>query len=295
MALPVSLGNYTLWDSTDILNRFKDGDKPTVENWEAMRPYLFPMLTQTDAQARYTVIKNAYDQYIKQGNVLDNDFFSSLFEAMISFNNYPFAACYIDTHSPYYLIDSEQTFVNAFGNGKTPDGTIFAGYWQALLSPTVFANTFATGFDLVNVNDTDWVKNRVIGGSIKIATASNVRAHQYANTVYSASGNLQSLSPFTLRFGKYCMCGSPYVNANVTLVLLCSGKATDVGETTLTQTSIIGITDDELFMPIVKQTSSSQFTLQFDKANATLPFILSAYSSAAVSAGIAEAYIMATD
>ena len=43
MALPSSLGDYTKWDSTDILNRFKDGCKPTVEDWEAIRPYLFPM------------------------------------------------------------------------------------------------------------------------------------------------------------------------------------------------------------------------------------------------------------
>ena len=79
MALPSSLGSYTTWNSTDILNRFADGRKPTVADWEAIRPYLFPMQVSQYANKSYTQFKELYDRYITQGTVLDADFFKNIF------------------------------------------------------------------------------------------------------------------------------------------------------------------------------------------------------------------------
>lgn len=291
MALPTQLGNYATWDSTDILNRFVDGAKPTVADWEALRQYMYPMLTQTEAQQHYAGLKTILDTYLIQGKVLDTNFFARLFEAEIPFNNYAFAAKYIDTHSPFYA-NNDQCFSIAFANGAKPNGTMFAGYLQALLSPTAFAANNMCGFVLSDAYNSSWMSDYVIRGSITMKTTSNIRAHSIADTVYSANASQVSGTPFTIGFGKACMCTSPYATVNAIVTLICRGKITDVGENVLMQTSLVGIFDNDLSIPTLRQTNTTQFTLTFTTSNAKPIFISNAYSSAAVSEGMARAYLV---
>ena len=99
------------------------------------------------ANESYKQFKKLYDQYITQGTVLDTDFFTSLFNVFIRDNNYPFWSNYINRSSPYYK-NSDLCLTNAFANGAKPNGTIFAEYLQALLSPVAFTDNYKTGFVL---------------------------------------------------------------------------------------------------------------------------------------------------
>lgn len=293
MALPNSLGNYTTWDSTDILNRFADGCKPTVADWEAIRPYLFPMKNQTDADAAYAQFKTYYDRYIKQGTVLDADFFLSIFETFIQENNYPFYAKYIDANSPYYA-NSDLCITTAFANGAKPTGTIFAGYLQALLSPTAFTNNNKCGFALQNINNSSWVQDIVIQGILTMSTTPIVRAHSIANIVYNVIGTPISGEPFTLMFPKHCMCTSHITTVDATLTLICRGQISDIRENSLRQTEIVGLFDNDMRMPTLRTVNSSQFEMEFTIANSHPLFISTAYQPTSIAEGIATVYLITT-
>ena len=292
MALPSSLGNYTTWDSTDILNRFADGCKPTVADWEAIRPYLFPMLIQTEAQSLYgNEFKAVYNDSIIQNNVLDHEFFLLLFD-LIQFNNFPFHARYINTNSPYFDATSELNIYNAFADGTKPNGTIFAGYLQALLSPTAVVQNNACGFAIQDTYGSSWMSDYVIQAIIEMSTTPNVRAHSIANIVYNAIGRQASGSPFTIMMPKTCLCTNPLTHVNVNLTLLCNGRITDVGQNILSQTEIHGLVSTELCIPTITQQNASEFTMTFSATNVQPLFIESAFSVDAISEGIATVHLI---
>lgn len=292
MALPSSLGTYITWDSTDILNRFADGCRPTVEDWESIRQYLFPMLTQTEAQSLYgNEFKAVYNNSIIQNNVLDHEFFLLLFD-LIQFNNFPFHARYINANSPYFDATSELNIYNAFADGAKPNGTIFAGYLQALLSPTAFVQNNACGFAIQDTYGSSWMSDYVIQASIEMSTTPNVRAHSIANTVYNAIGRQVSGRPFTIMMPKTCLCTNPLTYVNINLTLICNGRITDVGQDILNQTEIHGLVNTELRIPKITQQNASQFTMTFTATNVQPLFIESAFSVDAISEGIATVHIV---
>ena len=286
MALPSSLGDYTKWDSTDILNRFKDGCKPTVEDWEAISPYLFPMQFSSYADNSYTQFKELYDRYITQGTVLDADFFLSLFNIFIRDNNYPFWSNYVNSHSPYYK-NSEFCLTTAFANGAKPTQTIFAGYLQALLSPIAFTDNYKTGFALQDTYNSSWMEDTIIQGEITVSTATNVRAHNDINIVYNITGRPSSNRPFTLIFPKQCICAAPNTNLNATLRLICRGRITDVGQNVLAQTEIALLFNKKMSIPTLQQINSSTFSMTFTVDNVQPIFIINAYTSNAFAEGMA--------
>jgi len=290
MALPSSLGYYTTWNSTDILNRFADGCKPTVEDWEAIRPYLFPMQVSYYANKSYTQFKELYDRYITQGTILDTDFFTSLFN-LIANNNYPFWSNYINRHSLYYK-NSDLCLDTAFANGAKPNGTIFANYLQALLNPIAFIDNCKTGFVLRDSYNSSWMKNTIIQGEITVVTANDVRAHRDINTVYNIFGKPAGDSPFTLLFPKQCICAAIQTNLNVKFILDCRGKITDVGEDILMQTEIDGLFSKKLTNPTLRQVNSTHFTMNFTVVDVQPIFIVNAYSSDASSEGLAVAHLI---
>lgn len=292
MALPSSLGTYITWDSTDILNRFADGCRPTVADWESIRQYLFPMLTQTEAQSLYgNEFTSVYNNSIIQNNVLDHEFFLLLFD-FIQFNNFQFHSKYINTSSPYFDATSESHIYNAFADGAKPNGTIFAGYLQALLSPTAFVQNNACGFAIQDTHGSSWMSDHVIQASIEMSTTPNVRAHSIANTVYNAIGRQVSGSPFTIMMPKTCLCTSPFTTVNVNLTLICNGRITDVGQNILSQTEIHGLVNTVLRIPTITQQNASQFTMSFNDANVRPLFIESAFSADSISEGIAIVHLI---
>ena len=291
MALPSSLGDYTKWDSTDILNRFKDGCKPTVEDWEAIRPYLFPMQNLITANESYKQFKNLYDRYITQGTVLDTDFFTSLFNVFIRDNNYPFWSNYINASSPYYK-NSDLCLTNAFANGAKPNGTIFAEYLQALLSPVAFAENYKTGFVLRNLYNINWMNDLIIQCDIFIVAADTIRTHDYAFVFYNTYSKPADNSSFMLEFRRQCVCAAIETNLNVKLRLLCRGNILDVGENTLLQTQIDGLFNKKLTNPTLEQTNSSTFEIYFEANNVRPKFISNAYSSSSYSEGMAIANLI---
>lgn len=290
MALPTQLGNYVSWSSPDILNRFKDGSKPTVADWEALRQYMYPMLTQTEAQQHYAGLKTILDTYLIQGKVLDTNFFARLFEAEISFNNYPFAAKYIDTHSPFYA-NNDQCFSVAFANGAKPNGTMFAGYLQALLSPWAFASNLQTGFHLIDSYGSSWIPQHVTEAAIRITVSADVRGYR-ENTIYEQVGQVSSTMPYTISFPRTCTLTSPYTTVDATLTLICSGRITEVGESVLGQTSVIGLFKDEMNIPQLTQVNDRQFVLTFSLSDTTPIFISTAYTTDAQSEGVATVHIL---
>lgn len=291
MALPSSLGDYTKWDSTDILNRFKDGCKPTVEDWEAIRPYLFPMQFSPYVNNSYTQFKELYDRYITQGTVLDADFFKSLFNDFIRDNNYPFWSYYINASSPYYK-NSDFCLDTAFANGAKPTQTIFAGYLQALLSPIAFTDNYKTGFALQDTNNSSWMQDTIIQGEITISTANNVRAYNDIDVVYRIVGRPINNSPFTLMFPRQCICTAINTNLNAILHLICHGKITDVGENILMQTEITGLFSKKMSIPTLQQVNSNQFSMTFTVANVQPIFIVNAYTLGSFSEGISIAQLI---
>lgn len=290
MALPSSLGTYITWDSTDILNSFTDGCKPTVEDWEALRQYMYPMLTQTKAQQHYAELKTVLDTYLIRGKVLDTNFFARLFEAEISFNNYPFAAKYIDTHSPFYA-NNNQCFSVAFANGAKPNGIMLAGYLQALLSPLAFASTLQTGFHLIDSYGSSWIPQHVTEAAIRITVSADVRGYR-ENTIYEQVGQVSSTRPYTISFPRTCTLTSPYTIVDATLTLICSGRITEVGESVLGQTSVIGLFKDEMNIPQLIQVNNRQFVLEFNLSDTTPIFINTAYTTDAQSEGMATVHIL---
>lgn len=282
MALPSSLGSYTKWDSTDILNRFADGCKPTVKDWEAIRPYLFPMQQMMDADRSYTKFKNLYNRYITQGNVLDTDFFTSLFGNFIRDNNYPFWSNYINKSSLYYK-NSDLCLTNAFANGAKPNGTIFAEYLQALLSPVAFTDNYKSGFVLRNLYNINWMNDLIIQGDISILAAETVRAYNNINILYNMYGKPANNNAFILEFRRQCICAAVKTVLNVKFRLLCRGRITDVGENTLLQTQIDGLFNEKLTNPTLQQTNSSTFSINFEVNSVQPVFIVNAYLSSAYS------------
>ena len=291
MALPSSLGDYTKWDSTDILNRFKDGCKPTVEDWEAIRPYLFPMQQLINANESYKQFKKLYDRYITQGTVLDTDFFTSLFNVFIRDNNYPFWSNYINASSPYYK-NSDFCLNNAFANGAKPNGTIFAEYLQALLSPVAFTDNHKTGFVLRNLYNINWMNDLIIQGDISILATESIRTYNYVPIFYNIYSKPADNSSFILEFRRQCVCAAIKTNLNVKFRLLCRGKITDVGENTLLQTQIDGLFTEKLTNPTLQQTNSSTFSINFEVNNVQPIFIVNAYSSSSYSEGMAVANLI---
>lgn len=292
MALPSSLGTYITWDSTDILNRFADGCRPTVEDWESIRQYLFPMLIQDEAQALYgNEFKAVYNNSIIQNNVLNHEFFLLLFD-LIQFNNFPFHARYINTNSPYFDATSESNIYNAFADGAKPNGTIFAGYLQALLSPTAFVQNNACGFAIQDTYNSSWMSDHVVQAVIKMDITTSVRAHNTVQTVYEAVGRQASGSPFTIMMPKTCVCTTPSTFVNVTLTLICNGRITDVGNNILNQTEIHGLVNTKLRMPTITQQNASQFTMEFSATNIQPLFIETAFSVDAISEGIATVHLV---
>lgn len=57
-------------------------------------------------------------------------------------------------------------------------------------------------------------------------------------------------------------------------------------------TNLYGIFDNDLSIPELRQTSTTQFTLTFTASNVKPIFISNAYSSEAVSEGMARAYLV---
>lgn len=292
MALPSSLGTYITWDSTDTLNRFADGCRPTVEDWESIRQYLFPMLIQTEAQALYgNEFKAVYNNSIIQNNVLNHEFFLLLFD-LIQFNNFPFHAKYINTNLPYFDANSELNIFNAFADGAKPNGTTFAGYLQALLRPLAFAQNQWTGFAIQDTYNSSWMSDHVVQASIEMVTTTSVRAHNTVQTVYNAVGRQASGRPFTIMMPKTCLCTNPSTFVNVTLTLICNGRITDVGQNILNQTEIIDLVNTELRMPTITQQNASQFTMTFSATNVQPLFIIEAFTTAAQSEGIATVHLV---
>lgn len=291
MALPSSLGDYTKWDSTDILNRFKDGCKPTVEDWEAIRPYLFPMQQLIYANESYKQFKNLYNRYITQGTVLDTDFFTSLFNVFIRDNNYPFWSNYINASSPYYK-NSDLCLATAFANGAKPNSTIFAYYLQALLSPVAFIDNCKTGFMLKNLYNINWMNDLIIQGDISILAANTIRTHNYVPIFYNIYSMPADDNSFILMFRRQCVCAAVRTDLNVQFRLLCRGRITDVGENTLLQTQIDGLFNKKLTNPTLQQTNSSTFSIDFAVNNVQPLFIVNAYSSSSYSEGMAIANLI---
>ena len=291
MALPSSLGDYIKWNSTDILNRFADGRKPTVEDWEAIRPYLFPMQHLITANNSYTQFKKLYNRYITQGTVLDTDFFTSLFSKFIHDNNYPFWSNYINKSSPYYK-KSDLCLDTAFANGAKPNGTIFAEYLQALLSPVAFTDNYKTGFVLRNLYNINWMNDLIIQGDISILAADTIRTYKYVPLFYNIYSKPANNSSFILEFRRQCVCAAIETSLNVKFSLLCNGKITDVGENTLLQTQIDGLFNKKLTNPTLRQTNSSMFSIDYAVNNVQPTFIINAYSTSSYSEGMAVANLI---
>lgn len=289
MALPSSLGNYITWNSTDILNRFADGRKPTVADWEAIRPYLFPMQVLQTASNAYIQFKELYDRYITQGTVLDTDFFTSLFRNFIYYTNWPFWSKYINENSPYYK-NSDLCLTNAFANGAKPNGAIFAEYLQALLSPIAFTESYRTGFVLRDAYNSV-LKDIIIEGEIIMTTANNVRARKDIDIVYNIYGRPTDDKSFILMFPQQCMCTTVETNLNAKLVLHCRGKITDVGENTLIQAKINGLFSKNMTNPTLQQVNSNMFSMTYEVNNVQPVFIVNAFVSDAVQEGIGVVYI----
>lgn len=289
MALPSSLGSYTTWNSTDILNRFADGRKPTVADWEAIRPYLFPMQVLQTASNLYIQFKELYDRYITQGTVLDTDFFTSLFSNFIRYTNWPFWSKYINKNSPYYT-NSDLCLTNAFANGAKPNGTIFAEYLKALLSPIAFTESYRTGFVLQDAYNSV-MKDIIIQGEIIMTTANNVRAHKDIDVVYNIYGRPNGDRSVILMFPQQCMCTAVETNLNAKLVLHCRGKITDVGENTLIQTRINGLFSENMSNPILQQVNPDMFSMTYVVNNVQPVFIVNAYALDAVPEGMGVVYI----
>lgn len=167
------------------------------------------------------------------------------------------------------------------------NGTIFAEYLQALLSPVAFTDNYKTGFVLRNLYNTNWINDLVIQGAILILAADTIRAHNDINILYNIYGKQADDSSFILEFHRQCACAAVKTNLNVKFSLYCRGRITDVGENTLLQTQIDGLVNEKLNNPTLQQTNSSTFLINFEVNNVQPVFIPNAYSTSSYSEGMA--------